>query len=324
MNNSNARPVQAPAADWKKAVAWKPALLVAAVVVAVVLTWQLPELFVSSRGMSQSDYWLSINQVRMSLIHFLGLAGFLIAVYIFHNIATSLQKTVSSIEESNVTTQFGQAIEHLGTYKLEVQLGGIFSLERIARQSQDVHWTVMEVLTAYLRENSQWQGSSSGNGRTESDIDLLKSGKVATDIQAIMTVIGRRNWVDIEVNNGKFLNLRRTNLSHLDLRGTDLRRANMRGVNLSGANLMDANLAGAFLGEAVLAGANLVRANLQGAHLAGADLTDANMREVNVEEANLSNTNMKGANINNTNLESAHFSSPGPVFEEDEDMETVN
>ncbi len=37
---------------------------------------------------------------------------------------------------------------------LEVRLGGIYALERIARDSPKDHWTIMEVLTAYVRENS--------------------------------------------------------------------------------------------------------------------------------------------------------------------------
>jgi hypothetical protein len=37
---------------------------------------------------------------------------------------------------------------------LEVRLGGIYALERIARDSPTDHWTIIEVLSTYVRENS--------------------------------------------------------------------------------------------------------------------------------------------------------------------------
>jgi hypothetical protein len=63
-------------------------------------------------------------------------------------------------EDGQVTERFTKAIEQLGSCKadgepnFDVRLGGIFSLERIARDSEKDHWTVMEVLSAYVRENA--------------------------------------------------------------------------------------------------------------------------------------------------------------------------
>jgi hypothetical protein len=44
---------------------------------------------------------------------------------------------------------FSKAVEQLGSDKLEVRLGGIYSLERISKESPDDYWTVMENLTAF-------------------------------------------------------------------------------------------------------------------------------------------------------------------------------
>jgi hypothetical protein len=46
-------------------------------------------------------------------------------------------------------------VEQLGSDKLEVRLGGIYSLERISKESPDDYWTVMENLTAFVRERSR-------------------------------------------------------------------------------------------------------------------------------------------------------------------------
>jgi hypothetical protein len=46
------------------------------------------------------------------------------------------------------------AIEQLGTDSLAVRLGGIYALVQIAFDSAELHWPIMEVLTAYLRDHA--------------------------------------------------------------------------------------------------------------------------------------------------------------------------
>lgn len=57
--------------------------------------------------------------------------------------------------EGQVTDRYTKAIEQLGSDKLDVRIGGIYALERIARDSARDHPTVMEVLTAFIREHSR-------------------------------------------------------------------------------------------------------------------------------------------------------------------------
>ena len=63
-----------------------------------------------------------------------------------------------------MTDRYTKAIEQLGSDKLDVRIGGIFALERIARDSARDHPTVMEVLAAFIREHSheQWPPPDSG------------------------------------------------------------------------------------------------------------------------------------------------------------------
>ncbi|MFH1141500.1 MAG: hypothetical protein V1724_07575, partial [Chloroflexota bacterium] len=44
-------------------------------------------------------------------------------------------------QEGQITERFTRAIQQLGDPKLEVRLGGIYALERIARDSPRDHWT---------------------------------------------------------------------------------------------------------------------------------------------------------------------------------------
>src|SRR2546422_4220326 len=79
------------------------------------------------------------------------------------------QETLRTTQQGQITERFTKAIEHVGdTGRLTVRLGGIYALERIAtRDAPDYHWQIMEVLTAYVRDNAPWppnQSSSSPEG----------------------------------------------------------------------------------------------------------------------------------------------------------------
>ena len=67
--------------------------------------------------------------------------------------------------EGQVTDRYTKAIEQLGSDKLDVRIGGIYALERVARDSAKDHPTVMEVLTAFIREHSRepWPPPDTGS-----------------------------------------------------------------------------------------------------------------------------------------------------------------
>ena len=56
--------------------------------------------------------------------------------------------------EGQVTDRHTKAIEQLGSDKLNVRIGGIYALERVSRDSARHYPTVMDVLTAFIREHS--------------------------------------------------------------------------------------------------------------------------------------------------------------------------
>ena len=70
---------------------------------------------------------------------------------------TVSRRTLELTEQGQVTDRYTKAIEQLGSDKLDVRIGGIYALERVARDSSRDHDTVMEVLTAFVREHSHDQ-----------------------------------------------------------------------------------------------------------------------------------------------------------------------
>ena len=113
-----------------------------------------------------------------------------------------------------MTDRCTKAIEQLGSGKLDVRLGGIYTPERIARDSPRDHATVLEVLAAFIREHSHepWPPKEPGAktpGRT-----------TRPDVQAAILVIGRRIR-----EHGREVSLARANLE-----AANLTRANLTGA----------------------------------------------------------------------------------------------
>jgi Pentapeptide repeats (8 copies) len=131
-------------------------------------------------------------------------------------------------------------------------LGGIYALERIARDSNVDYSPIMEILTAYVR----------GRVRIREGEALREDAGVPNDVQAVLAVLGRRKRPA-------------RGIPGLDLTRTDLRGAKLPGAQLYDARLDEADLSHADLRDAKLIGAKLKGATFTAAHLARADFRDA-------------------------------------------------
>ena len=82
--------------------------------------------------------------------------GLLKALLVSQGNQITSQKALLVSQEGQIPDRFTMA-EQLGATdlrgnpKLEVRLGGIYSLERIANDSEKDHWAIMEVLGSYAR-----------------------------------------------------------------------------------------------------------------------------------------------------------------------------
>jgi hypothetical protein len=262
-----------------------------------------------------------VNEYRRTWAQIIGGFGLLLGLYF-------TWRRVEIAQDQQVTERFTRAIDQLGATddktgnpRREVRLGGIYALERIARDSPKRDYsTVLEVLTAYVRENTrQAPRSSKGSSEVtsasnEASAEADEGAKQPTppeprpptaDIQAILDVLYRAQTRVPEEYRTR-LALHEANLQGANLRGANLRDANLRDANLQRAKLRDANLQGAVLLGASLGGANLSRADLQGANLSqaelqGADLQYANL-QANLSRADLSRADLQGANLSRADL----------------------
>jgi Pentapeptide repeats (8 copies) len=222
-----------------------------------------------------------------------------------------------------VTERFTRAIDQLGQRgddRLDVRIGAVYALEQIARDSAELHWPIMEVLTAYLRQHAPARADAEPHADAEDSADAARR-RLPADHQAIATVVGRRQRE--QDPDGQRLDLHETDLcgvlwqlAHLEgawLRGAQLEGANLIGAHLEGADLGDGahlegtRLDGAHLEGAWLAGANLNAAYLVGAHLEGAFLEGAHLEGAHLDGANLEGAWLAGANLKAANLDYAHL-----------------
>jgi hypothetical protein len=211
-------------------------------------------------------------------------------------------------------------VEQLGSDKIDVRLGGIFSLERLARDSVKVQPTIIEILSAFVRTQAPADGPQCVMPelvRSQNDpyVDWKFSDRlpfVQVDVQAAVTVIGRR---DPHHDAGSLPDLSSSCLVGAGVEGW-FAGASFVGAKLASASLDGtltcASFMGADLSLAVLSGARLNRANLfqvkaKNAVFAEADMRGANLAYAELDSANLAGANLSGAYLTNATLTGARL-----------------
>lgn len=96
--------------------------------------WVL-EHFDGVRGLASKDLAAALDAIRgRALAIATGLIALVAVYYTARNAATACRIFELS-EQGQVTDRYTKAIEQLGSDKLNIRLGGIYALERIARDS---------------------------------------------------------------------------------------------------------------------------------------------------------------------------------------------
>jgi hypothetical protein len=192
------------------------------------------------------------NDVRTTLLQGVGGLAVLIGAFFTYRQVQTSRRQLEIAQHGQVTERFTRAIDQLGHENLDVRLGGIYALERIANDSAQDRTTVTEVLTAFIRGHAPWPPSRPGQYAKDAPIlEMPYMRYRAADVQAALTVLGRQPSM--------------TATQPPNLSDTDLRRADLSNAELQGARLLGAQLQGANLRAAQLQRVNLFHAQLQGA-----------------------------------------------------------
>jgi uncharacterized protein YjbI with pentapeptide repeats len=269
------------------------------------IVFVLPPRLVPARPtLSDEQLLKSRNDARSGLLAALGGAVALAGAFTGGYVGL---KQLQVNREGQITERFTRAIDQLGRQELDVRLGGIYALERIARDSKADHNPIMEILTTFVRQHAA--PSHRTPGLLEPRVDLgscahlihliqessgeIRRPRLESDLQAVLSVLGRR--IGAHDKPGLVLDLSRADIHLTDLRHANLQRAYLYAADLQEANLDSADMQGADLYSADLHGATLVDADLEGANLELADLRQVNLDGADLQKAFLNSAELQCA-----------------------------
>jgi uncharacterized protein YjbI with pentapeptide repeats len=258
-----------------------------------------PPWFVQGRDdLEDAERLRAENDVRTTLLQ--GLAGAVLGIGAYFT-----YRQLRTDREGQITERYTRAIDQIGKQDLEIRLGGIYALERIARDSRADRTTIGDVLAAFVRSYTLWPGrspeqSTTGDGSDRSSLPWLRLR--APDVQACLTVLGRGGFakvpeglLSLNYEEAGLLDYSNPMPGVIDLGFTDLRGAHLGGAHLEGGFFYFTKL-----DHAVLEGAHLDWAILNNVVLDWAQMQHANMNHaigygISIQNAHLENTQLKGA-----------------------------
>ena len=247
-------------------------------------------------------FYLFGTREKLKVLEFLGvgMGGVLLAIgaVIANRRAKAMEVAAQEQAKANLNTEQGQrqerlknAIEHLGHQSDSVRLGGAYELFHLARDTEELRQTVLDILCSHIRRVTG-----------EGEYRATHKSKPSEEIQSLLTLLFVQNY---EVFKGLDVNLRGSWLTGADLWAARLVGARLSDVHLQRTFLRDVRLQGAFLRDACLQGADLHKARLQGTILHSAKLQAAEMQEACLQGASLGYAGLQSAKLEGADLRGA-------------------
>ena len=230
--------------------------LIVAVVLGIALLW-MPEWMANQYPFDNVKDWATqVAANRTLLVNIIGGVALGITIYFTYQNFLLTQNKLDS-------ETFAKAVEQLGSVNISIRLGGVHTLERIARRSEKDYFPVMQVLTGYIRETC-----SSPVAPTAGQTSPGRS-TCPVDIQAILTIVGDRHWPEPSDHD-------------LDLSNSVVRDAWLRAANLSNVYFWRVQFLRVNFSNANLSGADFFEATLDGCDFTNADLSDTSFKDAKV------------------------------------------
>jgi uncharacterized protein YjbI with pentapeptide repeats len=292
--------------------------------------------------MSVKDWLDAENALRTVFVQVFGGLGLFAGFYYTGRNLRVAEKNAEIARDGQITDRYTKAIDQFASDKGEVRLGGIYALERIARESPVDHWPIVKVLCTFLREHANFPPEEASKGLVTNPGVI----KMRHEMLTILQVLGNRNreneavgrnlslhWLyleGIDVEKGDFeaacfqgsnlslANFQRTKLDCTDFLKTRLycadfgeckaRDASFYGVEGEGVKFIHATLVNSDFSFADLKSANLDSADLRHCKLERTKFTNASMKEADLRGARLIKTSFHGAKITGANLKGVDLS----------------
>ncbi|MER7810345.1 pentapeptide repeat-containing protein [Streptomyces sp900116325] len=266
----------------------------------------------SGASVAVQDRLKAVNDVRTTLLQVVGGLVVLFGAYATWRQLCVSQDGLRATQEGYVTDRFSRAVDQLGSDKLDVRIGGLHALWRIAEQSARDREAIISIQAAYLRTHLPWPPAGPESPAADMPInDIAPLETRAADAQVALTALGvlrqhrEQSWVNLSITD-----LRRADCDGLWFPEVNFDRACMEAAglyhaNLTQASLVSVNLRHADLATAILRRARCILADLRAARLVETDLRGADFTETDLREANLRKADAHGAVFHRADLRMA-------------------
>lgn len=263
-------------------------------------------------SVAAQDRLKAVNDVRTTLLQVVGGLVVHFGAYATWRQLRVSQDGLRAAQEGYVTDRFSRAVDQLGSDKLDVRIGGLHALWRIAEQSARDREAIISIQAAYLRTHLPWPPAAPESPAADAPInDVAPLETRSADAQVALTALGvlcrhrEQSWVNLSITD-----LRRADCDGLWFPEVNFDRACLEAAgfyraNLTQASLVSVNLRHADLTTAILRRARCVLADLRAAKLVETDLRDADFTETDLREANLRKADAHSAVFHRADLRMA-------------------
>ncbi|MEW1690287.1 hypothetical protein ACIQOF_31990 [Streptomyces sp. NPDC091265] len=122
----------------------------------VVLPGAVVDHDLAGAAVAPQDRLKAVNDVRTTLLQVIGGLAVFFGAYATWRQLGVIQAGLRATQEGYVTDRFSRAVEQLGSDKLDVRVGGLHTLWRVAEQSARDREAVISIQAAYLRTHLPW------------------------------------------------------------------------------------------------------------------------------------------------------------------------
>jgi pentapeptide repeat protein len=235
--------------------------------------------------------------------------------WIAHRVDRRAAARNTAEQTARLTERLAGMFAQLGSEQVAVRIAAVHSLEQVAREHPAQHGPIMQTLGAFIREQAPAPAGRYVGDRYDPPQPADVFVPPRTDVQAALTVLGRRlrdhdrpidrpmltavNLSGYDLGTGDFTsaNFRGSYLCGTTFTGARLAAANFDYANLERADLFGTDCMGASFSGTTAVGARFAHARLDGASLVEADLRDADFTRARLEGADLANANYDGARL---------------------------
>ncbi|MFN7191598.1 MAG: pentapeptide repeat-containing protein [Rhodospirillales bacterium] len=273
-------------------------------------------------------FWLLANagEVRDLLIAFAAACvgpylGY--RAYVARRLVAARQRTAEATELGKSAEIMAAAFAGLGGLEIHTRVGAIYTLERHARDRPTDQGPIVQTLAAFVRERCPAPVPKLVGGSYQNPSPEAIYVPPATDIQAAVTVLGRRERANDPPNTRLSLacvNLSGYDLSDGDFTGTSFRGAYLCATNFAGAKVMRGDFQLAMLESADFYNAKAQEASFSAAYcgqtrfahcdLTGARFVESDLRDADFTGATLQRADLAGAALDGAKIEPRALQKP--------------